>query len=44
MNYARSIIYVDPKDHKELRKRLKKEGKSLSRFFREKAKEYLKQK
>ena len=44
MQYIRSVILVDPKDHRELRKKLKKEKKSLSAFFREKAKEYLKEK
>jgi predicted HicB family RNase H-like nuclease len=41
MKYVRSIVLVDPKVHKELKKKLKKEKKSLSAFFREKAKEYV---
>lgn len=46
MKYERSVILVDPKDHKELKKKLSKEKpkRSLSSFFREKAKDYLSEK
>jgi len=48
--YKNVQIYVDPKDHKELKKKLAKKttkypkGQSLSSWVREKTTEYLKQK
>jgi hypothetical protein len=44
LRYKNVQIYVNPKDHKELKKKLAKEKKSLSQFFREKSKEFLAQK
>jgi len=44
MKYVRSIILVNPKDHKELKKKLKKRGQSLSSWVREKTKEFLSEK
>jgi hypothetical protein len=41
--YKNVQVYVDPKDHKELKKKLKKLGISLSSWVREKTKDYLKQ-
>jgi hypothetical protein len=37
--YKNVQIYVDPKVHKELKKKLKKKNVSLSQFFREKSQE-----
>ncbi len=42
--YKNVQIYVDPKDHKELKKKLKKLGISLSSWVREKIKQELQSK
>jgi hypothetical protein len=42
--YKNVQIYVDPKDHKELKKKLKKKGQSLSSWVREKSKQELQSK
>jgi predicted HicB family RNase H-like nuclease len=42
--YKNVQIYVDPKDHKELKKKLKKRGQSLSSWVREKTKVFLSEK
>jgi predicted HicB family RNase H-like nuclease len=42
--YKNVQIYVDPKDHKELKKKLRKRGISLSSWVREKSKLELKNK
>lgn len=44
MKYERSVILVDPKDHKELKKKLKRLGISLSSWVREKTKQELQSK
>ena len=50
MKYERSVILVDPKDHKELKKKLARktkqhpQGQSLSSWVREKTRQELSQK